>query len=436
MNTRVSVAATGTRASLCCAPKRRAEPHGGLVQRELSCSVKLPGPASDDVAEARDRSAVRAFGNDPPLFAGASIQRLTVFSSPNYTAPLPAGHPFPMSKFQQAANAAARFARVVDPGPVADEDLLRVHSPAYVQSIRTGHYNELTKQRLGLPWSPALSRRSHWATQGTVRAARTALVEGLSANLAGGTHHAFPDSGQGFCVFNDVAVAARALLDDDPYYQLMVVDLDAHQGNGTNHIFRDDPRVFTYSLHVGRNYPSIKVPGSMDVELERFAASGHFFDKLFATLPEAVERFEPDLVFYVAGVDVHRDDRFGQMTLTTREMAYRDQWTLELLRGWGIPTVVVFGGGYHRVPGMTAVLHLQTIHTAASRWAAERGLSPPMPLPVSLAGFDWVPAEAAELMRHPPCHAGPEPSACFRLRSGPHDVGAGGNAERQVRKRG
>lgn len=303
--------------------------------------------------------------------------QLTAFSSPAYTAPLPPGHVFPMSKFQQSAHAISQFARVIDPGPVADEDLCRVHTPAYVHSIRTGHYNELTRQRLGLPWSPQLSRRSHYATQGSLLAARTALREGLAANLAGGTHHAFPDSGQGFCVFNDVAVAARALLHDDPLYQIMVVDLDAHQGNGTHAIFAADPRVFTYSLHVGRNYPSQKVPGSMDVELDRFAPAEVFFDRLESTLPHAVEQFEPDLAFFIAGADVHIDDRFGQMTLTTADVARRDRWTLDLLRSWGIPTAVVYGGGYNRTPGMTAALHVQTIHIAAQRFARERGLKSP-----------------------------------------------------------
>jgi acetoin utilization deacetylase AcuC-like enzyme len=302
----------------------------------------------------------------------AESLKLWTFSSAAYLAPLPAGHVFPMSKFAETARAVAEFAEVIDPGPVADRDLLRVHTADYVRSIRTGEYNETTRLKLGLPWSPELSRRSHYATQGTLRAARQAFSAGLAANLAGGTHHAFPDSGQGFCVFNDVAVAARALLADDGLYQLMVVDLDAHQGNGTNHIFRDDPRVYTYSVHVGRNYPSAKVPGSEDVELPRFAPPDMFFEKLESTLPRAVEAFEPDLAFYIAGVDVHVDDRFGQMCLSTADMAQRDRWTIELLRGWGIPTVVVYGGGYNKTPGMTAKLHVQTVRIAADRLAAEQ----------------------------------------------------------------
>ena len=301
-----------------------------------------------------------------------SKQRLTAFSSPHYLATLPPGHVFPMSKFPESARAVAEFADVVDPGQVSDVDLLRVHTPEYVQSIRTGEYNELTKLKLGLPWSPSLSRRSHYASQGTVRAARMAFSTGISANLAGGTHHAFPDSGQGFCVFNDVAIAAHALLADDEQYQIMVVDLDAHQGNATNDIFRSDPRVYTYSVHVGKNYPSQKVPGTQDVELPRFAPPDQFFSALTSTLPSAVESFEPDIAFYIAGVDVHVDDRFGQMCLTTEDMAHRDRWTIDLLRRWSIPTVVVYGGGYNKTPGTTAALHVQTIRIAADRLGSEK----------------------------------------------------------------
>lgn len=255
--------------------------------------------------------------------------------------------------------------RTIDPGVIADVDLLRVHTPDYVQSIRTGRYNEITARRLGLPWSPELSRRSHAATAGTLAASRAAMADGIAANLAGGTHHAFPDRGEGFCVFNDVAVAIRALQHDEPYIQCMVVDLDAHQGNGTNAIFADDPHVYTYSVHVGKNYPSTKVPGSEDIELSRYATADEYFSRLHATLPQAVERFEPDIAFYIAGADCHVDDRFGQMTLSTADMAERDRFAIELLRGWEIPTVVLYGGGYNKVEGMTTALHCQTIEIAA-----------------------------------------------------------------------
>jgi acetoin utilization deacetylase AcuC-like enzyme len=280
-----------------------------------------------------------------------------------------------MRKFPDSAAALladGTLSCVIDPGVIADHDLRQVHTDDYLESIKTGPFNEVTRQKLGLPWSQALADRSHCAVAGTLAAARAALVDGIAANLAGGTHHAFPDRGEGFCVFNDVAVAIRALQAEEPWMQTMVVDLDAHQGNGTHFIFRDDPRVYTFSVHVGPNYPSKKEPGTQDVELPRWVAGSEYLQRLHDTLPPAVEVFEPDLAFYIAGVDVHADDRFGQMRLSTADMAERDRWTIDLLRGWEIPTVVLYGGGYNKVEGMTTDLHCQTVRIAKLRFAAER----------------------------------------------------------------
>ena len=296
-----------------------------------------------------------------------ATRRMRCYSSPAYFAVLPPGHPFPMRKFPDSADAIQRegIAEVIEPGTIADADLLRAHTPAYIESIRTGQYNELTALRLGLPWHPTINTRSRAATAGTLAAARAALEDGIAANLAGGTHHAFADRGEGYCVFNDVAVVARRLWCDEPWLHVMVIDLDAHQGNGTAALFANDPRAFTYSLHVGRNYPSRKESSSLDVEVSRYAAAAEYFDKLESTLPAAVDRFEPDLVFYNAGVDVHEDDRFGQMKLTTGDMRRRDDVAISAARRWGIPTVVVYGGGYNRTEGVTADLHVQTIRVAA-----------------------------------------------------------------------
>ena len=297
--------------------------------------------------------------------------RLRCFSSPRYHVDLPAGHVFPMGKFMASAaklvgEGTVAAEQIVDPGLIADADLLRVHTPAYVESIRTANHNPLTAERLGLPATVALGVRSYCAVAGTLAAARAALADGLAANLAGGTHHSFPDRGEGFCVFNDVAVAIGALRVEEPYLQVMVIDLDAHQGNGTHAIFAGDPGVFTYSVHVGKNYPSRKEPGTLDVPLGRWAGGDEYFSRLEETLPAAVEKFEPDLAFYVGGADCHGDDRFGQMKLTTAEMRARDERAIGLCRGWGIPTVVLYGGGYNRVEGMTAELHCQTVRAAAA----------------------------------------------------------------------
>ena len=303
--------------------------------------------------------------------------------------PLPPGHVFPMRKFPDSAakllaEGTLASDQVIDPGSVADVDLFRVHTPQYVRSIRTGEFNEVTRLRLGLPWSRALANRSHCAVAGTLCAARAAMEDGIACNLAGGTHHAFPNRGEGFCVFNDVAVAIRALQHDEPYLHAMVVDLDAHQGNGTHAIFAGDERVFTYSVHVGRNYPSTKVPGTVDVELPRWVDAATYFERLEGTLPQAVERFEPDVVFYIAGADVHVDDRFGQMCLSTTDTRARDERVVGLCRGWGIPLVVLYGGGYNRVEGMTTELHCQTVRVAAERFRDEQPLEEAT-LPVSPA---------------------------------------------------
>ncbi|MDB5325082.1 MAG: deacetylase [Phycisphaerales bacterium] len=299
-------------------------------------------------------------------------RRMRCYSSPAYFAVLPPGHPFPMRKFPDSAEQirAAGIADVIDPGTISDEDLLRVHTPEYIESIRTGNYNELTALRLGLPWHPTINTRSRAATAGTLAATRAAMEDGVAANLAGGTHHAFADRGEGYCVFNDVAVAVRRLWCEEPWLHAMVIDLDAHQGNGTAALFAGDARAFTYSLHVGRNYPSRKEISSLDVEVSRYAGADEYFEKLESTLPRAVERFEPDLVFYNAGVDVHEDDRFGQMMLSTGDMRRRDEYAIRAARKWDIPTVIVYGGGYNRTDGMTANLHVRTIHEASKLFKA------------------------------------------------------------------
>lgn len=289
------------------------------------------------------------------------------FSSDAYFAYLPEGHPFPMCKFPESASLIRDqgLAEVIDPGFIRLEELYRAHAPEYVNSIRTGDYNELTAQRLGLPWHPTIWRRSLSATAGTLQASRVALEEGLSANLAGGTHHAFYDRGEGYCVFNDVVVATRALHVEEPLLHVMVIDLDAHQGNGTAALFADQPHVFTYSLHVGKNYPSRKETSTLDVEVSRYARACEYFDRLHETLPRAIELFEPDLIFYNAGVDVHENDRFGQMKLSTEDIRLRDEYVLKMTHRLSIPTCIVYGGGYNRDPHITTLLHVQTIRVAS-----------------------------------------------------------------------
>lgn len=258
-----------------------------------------------------------------------------------------------------------------DPGRVCMEDLLRVHTPAYVEHFRAGTIEAAAMRRIGLPWSPALVERSLRATGGTCEAAACALDRGIAMNLAGGTHHAFPDHGEGFCVFNDVAVAIRSLQHRGRgrgrgrIHRAAVVDLDVHQGNGTHAIFAGDPGVFTFSMHGGRNYPFRKVPGDLDVEMPDGASDDAYLSRLEAELPGVLKRSRPDIVVYLAGADVHEHDRLGRLGLTTGGMARRDVLVLQHCREVGLPVLVTIAGGYGRDLGVTVELHVQTARIAA-----------------------------------------------------------------------
>ncbi len=295
------------------------------------------------------------------------LPRVRCFYHPGYTYPLPEEHPFPMDKFwraEQIIRAECPKVRIhlVEPAPISQ--LTRVHTPGYLTTIRTGDLSREALVRLGLPPCEELLTRSRRETAGTVAAMWAALEDGLACNLAGGTHHAFPDRGLGYCVLNDVGIAIRDLLAVDPGRHIFVIDTDAHQGNGTNEIFADDDRVFTYSIHVGRNYPAEKRPGSLDVELPRQVSGAEYLERLDATLPVAFERFTPDLAFWISGSDPHENDRFGQMKLSDADIASRDRAVLELVIQNAVPAVVLYGGGYNRDRVHTARLHANTIKLA------------------------------------------------------------------------
>lgn len=288
------------------------------------------------------------------------------FYSPGYFLPLPGGHPFPMSKFPQAREMLLEGGVVgekdiTEAAPAAREHLERVHELAYLDRLSRGELTPKEKTILGLPPSPELFERCAREVEGTRLAMRAALEDGAAANLAGGTHHAFADHGEGFCALNDVVVGVRDLQTDHPRLKIMVVDTDAHQGNGTHALLGSDPRVFTYSIHVAANYPSRKVPGSLDVGLERFVAGGVYLDALRGTLPDAVEGFRPDLAVWLSGADPHQNDRFGQMQLSVRDMVERDQYVLSLFLPRGIPLATLYGGGYNRELANTARLHRNSV---------------------------------------------------------------------------
>jgi acetoin utilization deacetylase AcuC-like enzyme len=292
------------------------------------------------------------------------------WSSARYTFPLPEGHRFPIAKYELLrerviAAGLTDDAGMREPERVDRESLLRVHTARYVDALTEGTLAPDELRRLGFPWSTALVERSYRAVGGTVAAARFALDEGLAMNLAGGTHHAFPDRGEGFCVFNDVAVAIRALQNEGRIERAAIVDLDVHQGNGTNAIFAGDESVYTFSMHGRRNYPFTKVNGSLDIELEDACGDDEYLALLEAALPRVLAAARPDLVIYLAGADSHEDDRLGRLRLTMAGLARRDMIVLEAAREVGIPVAVTIAGGYGRDIDTTVDIHLQTARLCA-----------------------------------------------------------------------
>lgn len=248
---------------------------------------------------------------------------------------------------------------------MADAHILqRVHDRDYMQKIYSCAVDRKEELRLGLPVTPQLYTRSATEVEATRLACRAALEEGVAVCLAGGTHHAFREHGEGYCVFNDVAAAIRDLQDWRPGIKVMVVDTDAHQGNGTNAILQDDPRVFTYSIHVGKNYPTKKCNGTMDVETVRYVEGEMYLKQLFSTLAAALDVFMPDLVIWIAGADNHRNDRFGQMMLSLKDLQRRDEVLLKAMIRNRIPIAVLYGGGYNRQPEFTAKIHRNTVAMA------------------------------------------------------------------------
>ena len=290
---------------------------------------------------------------------------------PDYFLPLPDGHPFPMAKYplvrerlRAAGLLTARDELVPEEAPF--EDLARVHTADYLERLAGDGLTAVEVRALGVPWTPRLLRRSRLAVQGTLLAARAALEDGLAGNLAGGTHHAFADHGEGFCVLNDVAVAIRRLQAEGAIRCALVVDLDVHQGNGTAAIFEGDGSVRTLSMHGERNYPARKMRSTFDVGLPDGTGDDEYLAALDGHLPRLTQGFAPDLVFYLAGVDVAAGDRYGRFALTDAGLRARERRVLGWARGLGLPMVVTLAGGYAATPERTAELHAMVFEEAAA----------------------------------------------------------------------
>lgn len=236
--------------------------------------------------------------------------------------------------------------QIYQPGPPPMDWLQRVHTADYVTAYCQGTLAPVAQRRIGLPWSPNLVRRTCTAVGGTILTAKLALSQGLAFNLAGGTHHAFPDHGSGFCIFNDLAIAAQILLDQGWVQQILIVDLDVHQGDGTAWIFRQDPRVFTFSMHCAVNFPRIKQTSDRDVSLPAGMEDDAYLYQLQTHLPDVLTQVRPDLVLYDAGVDTHQGDRLGKLAMTNTGLYERDRWVLSTCLRGGYPVACVIGGGY------------------------------------------------------------------------------------------
>jgi acetoin utilization deacetylase AcuC-like enzyme len=288
-----------------------------------------------------------------------------IFYSPYYYADIGEGHVFPIKKFELVrdkllAEGLLKPTEIVEPQPASIEDVRLVHTEDYIRRLISGELTAKEIRKLGLPWSKSLVRRSFLATSGTINAAKHALEAGVSSNLAGGTHHSFPDRGEGFCVLNDVAVAIRVLQKENLAARFLIVDCDVHQGNGTAFIFKDDETVFTFSMHGAKNYPLFKEISNLDIELPDNTTDVEYLETLSEALPR-VFIHNPDIIFYLGGADPYEKDKLGRLGLTIEGLRKRDEIVLEFAKSKGVPIVTVMSGGYAADIDDTVEIHCNTI---------------------------------------------------------------------------
>lgn len=301
---------------------------------------------------------------------------MKAFYADHFVLPLPEGHRFPMAKYARLRQ------RVVEddiisphdllvPPAATDEELLRCHDREYVERVKAGLLTHREMLRIGFPWSPQMVERSRRSSGATIAAARVALSEGCAANLAGGTHHAGRDHGEGYCVFNDAPIAIRALQAEGLIRRAIVIDCDVHQGNGTADICRDDPTIFTLSIHGERNFPFRKVAGDMDIGLPDGTGDAEYLDTLAYALERALFLAQPEFAVYVSGADPFEGDKLGKLSLSKDGLRRRDEMVFNALLERRIPVAVAMGGGYAANVDDIVDIHAQTIRAAAlmaQRW--------------------------------------------------------------------
>ena len=295
---------------------------------------------------------------------------MKAFYCDHFVLPLPDGHRFPMAKYARlrervVADGIVASGDLHEAVPAAWSDLALVHTREYLEQVARGTVPADVQRRIGFPWSPQMVERARRSVGATIQAAQAAQDGGVAANLAGGTHHAFADRGEGFCVFNDVAVAARVLRRAGTARRIAVVDCDVHQGNGTAAIFAGDDSVFTFSMHAANNFPFRKETSDLDVTLDDGAGDEEYLALLRTHLPAVLEAHRPDLVFYVSGADPYEGDRFGRLGLTIDGLRRRDECVFAECRARGVPVAVTMAGGYAADVDAIVTIHANTIRQAA-----------------------------------------------------------------------
>ncbi len=301
------------------------------------------------------------------------MSNFRIFYSPYYYADIGENHVFPIKKFELVRNilieeGTLQIEEIIEPQFAKMEDVLLVHTEDYVSRLCDGTLNKKEVRRLGLPWSQSLVRRTFLAVSGTINASIRAMDFGIASNLAGGTHHAFPDRGEGFCVLNDVAIAIRVLQRENSAKRFLIIDCDVHQGNGTAFIFQNEEAVFTFSIHGEKNYPLFKEKSDLDIEL----ADGTSDQVYLETLSEALPRIflhDPDIVFYLGGADPFENDKLGRLGLSFEGLMQRDEMVLRYAKEQGVPIVTTTSGGYAKNMKDTVEIHCNTIRAVKKVFA-------------------------------------------------------------------
>ncbi len=290
--------------------------------------------------------------------------------SPIYRYELPAKHRFPMEKYTLLPEQLLYEGTITEdiffaPEPLSEDAILRTHTAEYWHKLKNNSLSAKEARAIGFPMRPALIARGRVIAQGTLDCARIAIAKtGVALNIAGGTHHSFAGRGEGFCVFNDIAIAANELLHFGEINKAVVIDLDVHQGNGTAHIFAEDPRVFTLSFHGAKNYPNRKPPSDLDVGFPDGTGDEVYLHRLYEVLPNLLDTEQPDIVFFLSGVDVLESDKLGRLALSIQGCKERDRFVFQCCKDRNLPVAVSMGGGYSKRLATIIEAHANTFRMA------------------------------------------------------------------------